>query len=340
MRYHKVNQFIGVYTKKYRPKPLILIAVLMAVVAVPQARATQWQHLCQGLGEFAEVLTDYRNQGTPLQDAVTAALPDLRVMPDRTIATEIAQQVYATPGLDRNQEAAAIFTKCLTPAGREASERRSTRRISDLSAIPLQPGVNHIAGFASDGRDANIILSWRNEADGHGRDLFLVTMQGDHDSERRRVDLQEHSSFGSDGGITDDPHRGDDMLRSIRFARGRVDGQGAVLLLVVSRDESNDATPTEATYEVYQLIRSDGRDAFERIKRQKLPERYCNADMGLTIASGLPLRSSYRGPRNADGGFTRNGCRDPKASAGRQRLPAAKEFIESSDDDQTRHYQR
>ena len=238
------------------------------------------------------------------------------------VAAEVARQVYATPDLNRDQEVQAIFTKCITPAQGEAPSKPPTIRIAELEAIPLQPGVNRVERFAPDGRDATIMLTWRDEGNGRGQDVFLVTMPGRDGGGWQGVGmLQSAGALGEDGMISDEPRRGDDMLRSVRFARGTVNGEDATLLLAASRLEGEEAAPSDTTYEVYRLVWKDGRDGFERIVRHALPDRYCNADMALSIASGLPLRSSYRGPRAADGTFTRNGCNDPKGLAGA--LPSA-----------------
>ncbi len=293
-------------------------ALLAAAPSAGHAEPTSWRHLCQGLGEFAGLVTDYRSQGRSLQQAVAAAFPELHAISDRVVAAEVARQVYATPGLNRDQEVAAIFTKCITPAQGEASSRPPTIRVTGLEAIPLQPGLNRIGGFAPDGRDATIMLTWRDEGGGRGQDVFVVSMPSRDGSGWQDVGMPQGGAASSgDGMISDEPHRGDDMLRSVRFARGNVNGEDATLLLAASRLEDAEAAPSDTTYEVYRLARKDGREGFERIVRHALPDRYCNADMALSIASGLPLRSSYRGPRTADGAFTRNGCDAAQSVAGR-----------------------
>lgn len=303
---------------RYMASPTLVAALLMAAPHAARAEPASWRHLCQGLGDFAGLVADYRNQGKTLQQAVAAAFPELHVMPDRVVATEVARQVYATPNLNRDQEVAAIFTKCVTPTGGEAPSRPSTIRITALEAIPLQPGLNRIGQFAPDGRDATITLTWRDEGGGRGQDVFLVAMPGTDGTGWQDVGLlQAGAAPAARDVISDEPHRGDDMLRSVRFARGKVNGENATLLLAASRVERDDSAASDTTYEVWRLVRKDGRDGFERIVRQALPDRYCNADMALSIESGLPLRNSYRGPRTGDGVFTRDGCEDRKAIVGR-----------------------
>jgi hypothetical protein len=184
------------------------------------------------------------------------------------------------------------------------------RQIINLVPIPLQTGGNRVPQFSSDGRDANIMLAWHADNRRNGYDIFLVTMPNRHGN-WRTVGLLDDASSSHSATITDDPNRGDDALRSVRFARGKIDGQNATLLLVTTRLNKGEATPSEATYEVYRLVQIEDRDVFERVSRRMLPGSYCNADMALSIASGLSLRSSYRGPRDADNNFTADGCRAP-----------------------------
>lgn len=301
---------------------LVILGVITALIfAAPgrvRAETASWHSLCRELGDFAGLLTDYRNQGRNLHDAISVAFPTLHVTTDHVVASEVAEQVYATPGLDREQETAAIFTKCMTPAADQSRpQRQSIDRVTDPVAIPLQFGPNHIRRFASDGRDADITLAWQDEGNGRGRDVFLVTMQSIDGTGWRRIDLLPSDTSASGSLIADDPHRGDDTLRSLRFAWAKVDGQDATLLLVATRQEREYAAASATTYEVYRLIQVDGRDGFAPVERRNLPGAYCNADMALTVASGLPLRTSYRGPRDAEGGFTKDGCPLPEALTGR-----------------------
>ena len=189
-------------------------------------------------------------------------------------------------------------------------------RITDLVPIPLDLGVNRIPRFAPDGRDGMIVLAWHDEGGGSGHDVFLVTMPSRSGMERRDVGVSGGGDLSRGATIRDDPNHGDNMLRSVRFARGRVDGRDATLLLVATRTDAGDNAPSLTLYEVYRLIRSGDADMFAHIASRVLPDRYCNADLALSVASGLPLRRSYRGPRGADGGFTQDGCRDPYGMSG------------------------
>jgi hypothetical protein len=195
--------------------------------------------------------------------------------------------------------------------------RQLISQITNLTPIPLQLGPNHIARFAPDGRDGTITLAWHDEGGGQGYDVFLVTMPNRRGGEWRTVGLSKGDGSPQNAIITDDPGQGDNVIHAIRFARGMINGQHATLLLSAVRVEDGNVRPSSTTYEVYRLVQNADRDVFERITSQSLSAPYCNADMALTIASGLPLRSSYRGPRDVNGGFTRDGCRDPQVAVRR-----------------------
>jgi hypothetical protein len=113
-------------------------------------------------------------------------------------------------------------------------------------------------------------LAWQGNGRERGRDLFQITMPSKGRAGWHRVDLLQSEPWALDGIITDDPNRGYDTLRSLRFARGKVDHKDAVLLLISSRSEDDEIPATNAVYEVYRLTRLEGHDGFERIERRLL----------------------------------------------------------------------
>lgn len=219
--------------------------------------------------------------------------------------------IHVRPMTPRGNIDSATGASTRPELGQIQPEGQPAKRITDLVPIPLQLGPNHIARFAPDGREGNVFLAWHDEGGGRGHDIFLVTVPNKRSGNWRAVGLLQDGNSSQDVTITDDPNRGDDMLRSIRFARGKVDGENATLLLTATRADNGNARASSTTYEVYRLMQIGGRDGFKRIASRLLPDWYCNADMALSVASGLPLRSSYRGPRDVDGSFTKDGCHDP-----------------------------
>jgi hypothetical protein len=88
--------------------------------AARSASPSAWQPLCRGLADYAGLVTDYRNQGKSLPETVNETFALIGVTTDRAVATEIAQQVYATPAWGRMQEISAIFAKCISPLPRRS----------------------------------------------------------------------------------------------------------------------------------------------------------------------------------------------------------------------------
>ncbi len=135
-------------------------------------------------------------------------------------------------------------------------------------------------------------LTWQDDGDGRGHDVFTVAIPD-----------TGPVAVGGGGTVTDDPGNDRDMRRSVRFARGQVDGANAILLLIADREPGGGPTPT--WYHVYRLVQQGSHHWFAPLATERLPTGFCNADMALSIASGLPLRASYRGPHTA------NGCPEP-----------------------------
>ncbi|MDQ2805261.1 MAG: hypothetical protein M3Y41_22255, partial [Pseudomonadota bacterium] len=178
---------------------------VLAPIGSVQADPVPWEQVCSAAGNLAGLLAVFRNQGKSAPDAIQAAIARFRDGPgeirDRAVAAEIARQVYETPALTSAQESASIKAKCLTPTRVLATavpteETGARKSVSDLVPIPLQRGVNRIARFGPDGSDADILLTWHDDAPGHGHDVFVVA-----------------GADGPDGAITDDPNHGDDMIR-------------------------------------------------------------------------------------------------------------------------------
>jgi hypothetical protein len=197
-----------------------------------------------------------------------------------------------------------------------AAYAESAPELSELTPIPLKAGLNRVPQFSSDGREATILLGWRDNGNAHGYDLFVVTMpsrQGGKDTQVVGIDE------GGTGGrfndvIRDQPHTGEDIVRFVRFARGMVNGKPSTLLLTATRDIAGAyPEPAFVDFVAYRLERSDGApgatvDYFAPIARFRSEGRYCNAEMALSAAFNVPLRTGYQGPKQPNGQPTPDGC--------------------------------
>jgi hypothetical protein len=261
---------------------LTIFAMLCASSSV---QATDWTRTCDVVSHFAELVSVARDERQPAGRATLRAQqllnhPDVLV-PD--VANEITRQIYETPERTPDEEAASFRTRCLTPVWANTNVVQPT--IGTLIPIKLSIGVNHIAtpegGF-------DLTLSWKDDGNGRGHDVFTATVPG------------VGAILMPDGhAIADDPADDQDMRRSVRFARGQLGGEDAVVLLIAQRDPGRGATRT--TYRMYRLMHDPEGFRFVLLTEAQLPSRYCNADAALSVASGLMLRESYRGARTMDG---------------------------------------
>lgn len=190
-------------------------------------------------------------------------------------------------------------------------------RLEDVVPIPLQSGTNNIASFAPDGRTGTVILGWRDNGNAHGYNMFLVLMPTPQGSNNWNVVGFEpyfpQNSALLDS-IADAPHAGEDIVRAIRFARGKIDGVASTLVFVANRVIGNEGipAPTPVDFILYRLTKGGDvgvtADVFRIAARWHTDRRFCNAEMALKVAFGLPLRTSYEGPKDNEGRFTADGC--------------------------------
>ena len=187
----------------------------------------------------------------------------------------------------------------------------AAQQVTDVTAIPLRAGVNRIEGFAPDGREAQVVLAWRENGNAHGYSLFMVMLPGrPGGSDWNVVGLEQPEGDPAfQDVLRDQPHAGEDVVRAVRLARGRVDGRPATLVIIATRELNGEPYPSPAPvrFEVFALASGRGeigvtRDYFRRVSVQRLEQRSCNAELALSQRFGLPIRGG-RTPLNR-----RDGC--------------------------------
>ncbi len=167
--------------------------------------------------------------------------------------------------------------------------------ITGLRVIPLTETVNEVTNFTPDGRAAKIVRAYDNSAW-----LYLVMVKS------RRGD-----SSGGEGWnvvpwrnregrlvepILDAPHTGEDYVRSIAFAHGRIDGEDATLLIESERNLAGIPIPDAApvTYSVYRFENSTGAfagdiEVFDLVRSWDAPRKFCNANLAMRAEFGFPV---------------------------------------------------
>jgi hypothetical protein len=184
-------------------------------------------------------------------------------------------------------------------------------QITDLREIPLHMGVNDIARLAPDGRDGIIVEGEHSDsptADGRSIDFMALLRDSPPGPLWEVVDAREEPSDISDrpfGGslLSAAPHDGEDWKRNIAFARGRVDGSPALLLIVGERDlqathAANAHTAVPADITVYRMQRDDldQQDHFIPIQHRRTMACYVDVRLAVAQTLKLPLPTGYAGP--------------------------------------------
>jgi hypothetical protein len=182
-------------------------------------------------------------------------------------------------------------------------------RVSDIVIIPIHDGANVIPRFAADGRAATIFRAWRDNGNAHGHDVYLVTLPlNDADGPQNTIGVVTlDDAYGYSPPAADvigvSPFDGERVLSTIRFARAKLDGTEATVLIRADLAEPKNGVMADHALldvSIYRLQHPGVEvgttpDAFKLFRRTRLVGRYCNADMGLHVTMGLPLPTDYAG---------------------------------------------
>lgn len=176
---------------------------------------------------------------------------------------------------------------------------------ADFVAIDVGPGFNTIPGFTPDGRPARILKAWRENGNAHGYYTYVITTSaGMGRGDWNIVPITVPTPFSSQDVLRDDPHAFEDMVRSVRFARGKIGGDEAETVLLVATREFKDAIPNPAPvrFELYRVVVTDEMgDILERVRSWRSAKSYCHADAALLHEAGLALPPDYEGGEREDG---------------------------------------
>ncbi|ATY31697.1 hypothetical protein CVN68_06720 [Sphingomonas psychrotolerans] len=164
----------------------------------------------------------------------------------------------------------------------------------DLTPIRLHAGVNKIVDIAGDGKPGTIRLDWRDNGNAWSYDIFTVKVKGSIAT----VDGKDR--------FTDSPHTGEDVIASVRFARGTHRGRTTTFALVSHREVAESVPdPAVTTITLYALERNTGGLGtpyiFTKVAKVTPERLYCHADMALKTELGFPLTKSYDGLPSIDG---------------------------------------
>jgi len=179
-------------------------------------------------------------------------------------------------------------------------------KVGAYSPIKLTSGVNHITAFSADGRDARIVLAWRDNANAHGYDVFLVLMPTRRGgTDWNVVGFEDGNEFQDQ--ITDAPHTGEDVARAVRFVTTLSRGRRVPLVATATRSiKTSYPDPATTVVSLYALAQSEGvpgttTDYFKVVRKWTTKRTYCNAELALQDELGIPVRQDYAGSKNSGG---------------------------------------
>ena len=162
-----------------------------------------------------------------------------------------------------------------------------------LTPIRLHAGLNKVPDIAGDGKPGSISLDWFDNGNAWSYDIFTVKVNG------------AVATVNGKNRFTDSPHTGEDVIASVRFARGTHRGRTTTFALVSHR-KIVESVPEPAVTKItlYALEKNAGAGAryvFAKVGSMTPERKYCHADMALKTELGFPLTNSYDGLPSIDG---------------------------------------
>jgi hypothetical protein len=188
-------------------------------------------------------------------------------------------------------------------SGQAATPAQLLRGATELS---LRPGVNRVANFTGDGRDAMVIRGWRDNGNAHSYTLYTILVRTTAPARDWNV-LGVERGTAFDDNIADAPHTGEDVVTSVRFVKADYQHRRQILLVTATRRwKDSIPDPAETDIQIFALRQSHGDvgttpDFFARIMSFRTRAKYCHADMALKEEAGLPLPAGYGGEPNRSG---------------------------------------
>lgn len=202
---------------------------------------------------------------------------------------------------------AVSFALCALSSSAGAAEPQE--RFSDIRPIELKAGLNTVHDFTPSGGDGAILLGWRGNGNAHGYNLYSVFDVSSGGANVVGFDNMTKKGGAFDDVIRDAPHTLEDYVRSIRFAKAKLDGKDGMFAFVATRrldPEEGIPGPSLVDYTVYQLV--DMQDnvgttplMFKPVATQTSTGKFCNSDMALFRQFGIALGSNYAGTDKPDG---------------------------------------
>jgi hypothetical protein len=175
------------------------------------------------------------------------------------------------------------------------------KRLTDVRQIEIGAGLTRIKNAEGDGRDAQVFYAWRNDVSAWSFGVYIVTMPTKFTPNKTIWNIVsiETDNHDLDAEITNQPHTGEDDLKVVRFARGKLDGVADTFLVTATRDPDGPVTDAVSTaIRIYSLGNHEDEgfgttpDRFDLVFSYMTAKKYSDADDALLDELGLPLPAS------------------------------------------------
>ncbi|WP_431568372.1 hypothetical protein [Novosphingobium sp.] len=153
-----------------------------------------------------------------------------------------------------------------------------------LTPLALSPGLNAVPDIAGTGQEGSIAQLWRQNNKVRGQHIFLVKVG------------EIAATLEGREQIIDMPHVGDDVIRSVRFARGNFRGKSTLYMLIASRDVGTSPYEAATTHiQSFALVQDHAAFDFAPVRSFVAAQKYCHADAALLAELNFPLSPIYAG---------------------------------------------
>ncbi len=165
----------------------------------------------------------------------------------------------------------------------------------NMSAIILKEGINEIKNFSPNGEDGIILKAWRDNGNAHGYWLYVVMLPKEKPALGWNIIGIEDNSGSIEDSLRDNPHTGEDYIKTVLFANGLLDGARGTFLIIAERDlthAENLGAPAETIITTYKLVPQEipvGQTPyiFKKIHEQRTKALFCNSNLALSKTLNL-----------------------------------------------------
>ena len=188
---------------------------------------------------------------------------------------------------------------------------RRAPSVTAIRPVELHGGNNTLPHFLPGGGTATIVQAWRGNGNAHGYQTWMVLSPSSEGQHPALVTRENPKSHMLEDLIRDEPFDGEQVVEQILFARAKVDGRPASLLISSRLDSTASmvfAARAPASIRIFRLVATDGepgdtRYEFKLLTTIHTSRQYCNAELAMSQALKLPLRADFSGANRVDGCF-------------------------------------